>query len=746
MSGLSPSADAPVPMVAVGSIDLWKGLWTRRLLILAIAAAGSVGGIGVSIFATPSYRAEARVLIENLETSYDRTENETVVASRVLDETELGSQVQVLASGDIGRRALRELAFPAGSEYSGMAAAAGPVARALIALGLKADPGAESEEQRALAQYRRSLTVYPIPQSRVIAIRFSAADPRTAALVANKVAEVYVAATREVQNENMARSRVWLGDEIERLRAKLAAAETAVEQFRIEHGLLKGTENTLATQELSELSSQMTLAETAQAELEAKAKVIRDMLKERGTVDASAPVLDSALMQRLREQQIALSRAQSELSAVYLENHPKMIAASHDLAELEQAVRDEAMKLVLAAESQAQTASARVDALRKRFEALKAEAGEANRDEVRLRALEREAAASKTILETYMSRLTDANARGTLAAQPGVARVIEQAEVPTSPYFPKRGALIVISAAGGLFFGIGLAFMATVMGSNETPRRSAPVGAPAGGAPMAQPPSSEPSVVRQLRPSPRPAGGSDGAEDAAGSRRPAAPLCEVEACSTLAQARVQAATTFARPATGYSLAIRPIVGWTLELRQAQGVRRILVTGIGYERLEAAAVALALGRGLALKGMKTILIDSDSESRALDLGLGDRFRAAGEGSRPIPPDSVVKEVETGLHILKAALDPATLTATAMGKIVDTLERSYDLVVMHGAPPSPANAVAWDRFQVGVIVASGRFMREAGATIDMLRSAGLRAVKFVRTRDSHVQIGMNRAEGK
>jgi uncharacterized protein involved in exopolysaccharide biosynthesis len=718
----------------------------RRLLVLAVAGATVVAGIGVSVLATPSYRAEARVLIENLETSYDRSENETVIASRVLDETELGSQVQVLASGDIGRRALKELAFPAGSEFSGSAASVGTVARLLIAVGLKADPDAESEQQRALAKYRRSLTVYPVPQSRVIAIRFSAADPRTAAMVANKVAEVYVSATREVQNENMARSRVWLGDEIERLRAKLATAETAVEQFRIEHGLLKGTEDTLAAQELSELSSQMTLAETAQAELEAKAKVIRDMLKERGTVDASAPVLDSTLMQRLREQQIALSREQSELAAVYLGNHPKMIAARHDLAELEQAVRDEAMKLVLAAESQAQTAAARVDALRSRFEALKAEAGEANRDEVRLRALEREAAASKTILETYMSRLTDANARGTLAAQPGVARVIEQAEVPASPYFPKRGPLIVISAAGGLFLGIGLAFMATVMGSSESPRRPASTGTGDRIAPPTQPPSLETSVIRQLRPPPRTAGGPGDAADPAEGQRPAEPLCEVDACGTVAQARLQAATTFARPGTGYALAIRPMVGWILDLRQTQGARRVLVTGIGYERLEAAAVALALGRGLAFKGMKTILIDSDSESRALDLGLGDRPRPTGEGGGPIPADSVVKEVETGLHILKAALNPAALTATAMGKIVETLERSYDLVVMHGAPASPANAAAWDRFQIGVVVASGRFMREAGATIDMLRSAGLRAVKSVRTRDSHVQIGMNRAEGK
>ena len=738
MSGLDLLATPPSQLAV--PLALWAGFWKRRLLIGGLFGLSLVAGLAVTFLSAPSYRAEARVLIENLETTYDRSENETVIASRVLDESELGSQVQVISSGDIGKRVLQELDFSADSELSGKRASSGPFGKILIALGLKSDASGQSEQQRALAAYRKALTVYPVPQSRVVAIRFTATDASTAADVANRVALVYVSATREVQNENMGRARAWLADEIERLRSKLAGAETAVEQFRIEHGLLKGTGTTLAAQELSELSSQITLAETAQAELETKARAIREMMRDRGTVDASAPVLDSALMQRLREQQIALSREYGELSAVYLANHPKIIAITHDLKELERAVHDEAMKVVLSSESQAQTAAARVTALRTRFESLKAEAGQANRDEVKLRALEREAAASKTILETYMSRLTDANARGTLAAQPAVARIIEEAEVPASPYFPKGGPIIILSGAGGLLLGLGLAFMAMVMSPAENMRP--PELQDASG--PATPPNGA-TAVRTMRPRSVGQDANGTADQAPSAPRTLEPLCEIDPCETAAQAQIHAAATFARPGTGYSLAVRPMVGWILGLRQFQAARRILVTGIGYERLEAAAVSLALGRALALKGMKTILVDTDSGSRALDLALGDRFRRSGGVGGQIPPDSIMKESESGLFIFKAPLDPAAFPALAMGKILETLERSYDLVVTHGSPASPANAASWNSFQLGLVIASGRYAREAATAVDMLQSGGLSEVRFVRTRDSRIQIGMKRAEG-
>ena len=58
-----------------------------------------------------------------------------------------------------------------------------------------------------------------------------------------------------------------------------------------------------------------------------RAEEIKNMLATKGSVDASSEVLSSAVIQNLREKQATANQKVSELSAVYLPNHPKMIAA-----------------------------------------------------------------------------------------------------------------------------------------------------------------------------------------------------------------------------------------------------------------------------------------------------------------------------------------------------------------------------------------------------------------------------------
>ena len=146
MSGSDPLTAPPSQLEAPHAV--WTGLWKRRLWIGGLCGLSLAAGLAVTFLSTPSYRAEARVLIENLETTYDRSENETVIASRVLDESELGSQVQVISSGDIGKRVLEELDFPAASELSGKVASSGLFGKVLIALGLKSDAKGQSEQPR----------------------------------------------------------------------------------------------------------------------------------------------------------------------------------------------------------------------------------------------------------------------------------------------------------------------------------------------------------------------------------------------------------------------------------------------------------------------------------------------------------------------------------------------------------------------------------------------------------------------
>ncbi len=223
--------------------------------------------------------------------------------------------------------------------------------------------------------------------------------------------------------------------------------------------MLKGTSATLGTQQISELNSQIAIADAAKADTQAKAKDVKRLLADKGELDASTDVLASPVFQSLREQQVIAQRNISELSATYLPNHPKMMAAQKQLSTVDQQIRIEANRVVESLQSQARVADQRSAALRAQLDALKSTETAANFSDVKLQALERDATANRALLQTMLDRYAEANAKQDVGLQPGLARLIQKATVPSVPYFPKIGPIVVLSLLAGLALGIGLAFV-----------------------------------------------------------------------------------------------------------------------------------------------------------------------------------------------------------------------------------------------------------------------------------------------
>ncbi|MGE0241479.1 MAG: GumC family protein, partial [Parvibaculaceae bacterium] len=461
---MSNPQQAGSDVASVDMMELLRGIWRRKLFVLLVTLL--LGGVA-SFFVlreTPTYSVEAQVLIDNLETPFSRAApGEGSDARAAFDERDILSQVSVLSSRDLGDRVLKELQLVGKGEFNPLRNGLGKISSILVAVGFRDNPMKKSLEERAFDRYRNALNVFQVTNSKVVTIRYFAQDPKIAADVANKLAEIYVMSTREAQSEPTGRARDWLAEQIEILRGKVAESEAAAEEFRARAGLLKGTTATLGTQELSELNTQITLAEAARTEAQAKAKTIRSMLDDSGSVEVASDVLNSPFIQRLREQQIALQRNMAELSVTYLPSHPKMVAVRNELAKVDQQLRTEAMKIVAGLEDQARVAATREASLRASLNAAKAKASTTNLDEVKLRALERDAAANRSLLESFLTRYVDASTRQEITAQPGFARIIQRAVPPANPSYPKTGPTIILATLAGLTLGLGLAFLAEVL-------------------------------------------------------------------------------------------------------------------------------------------------------------------------------------------------------------------------------------------------------------------------------------------
>jgi exopolysaccharide transport family protein len=422
---------------------LWRRAWLLVLLAV-IAAVGTYVGLG---FVEPLYTADAGILIEERESPLTRPDQGA--DSVDLDESAIQSQVEVLRSREIADAVIDRLDLASRPEFD---PARNPsiLRSLLVMLGLGEHPAETTIRQRVMDAYFERLTVYPLQKSRVIGVEFSAPNPTLAADVANAVADAFVDLQQDAKRQSAVAATAWLEQEIERLRREVAAAEQAVADYRASHQLFDVDRSidgsNLSTQQLGELNAELARARAARAEAEARAELVQSLLDEGGAIDASEEVLSSQLIQRLRERQGALRAQVAELSTTLLPAHPRIRALEGQVANLEIQIRSEAEKVLASLQTAARVAAAREESLVASLNEAKVDVSRSNDQEIQLRALEREAAAQRELLESFLARYREAAARTDSNYLPADARIISRAVAPRDPSFPKKAMLSVAVA------------------------------------------------------------------------------------------------------------------------------------------------------------------------------------------------------------------------------------------------------------------------------------------------------------
>ncbi|GAA0275576.1 hypothetical protein LNAOJCKE_1062 [Methylorubrum aminovorans] len=426
------------------------GVLRRSWAWIAVPTLVAVLGAGVFVqVVTPRYTGEAKVLLESRDPAFARTAAERTDQAPPIDEQAVASQVQVAMSRDLAREAIRSLKLVGNPEFDPEAEGTSAIRRTLMMLGLVSAPMERPSEDRILDTYLDHLLVYPVGKSRILAVEFRSRDPELAARGANTVADLYLASLEAASVDTARYASTWLGNNIATLRARVAEAEAKVEAFRAKHGLIgtgsNATAQPLSTQQLSELSSQLSQARTIQADLTARAKLLKDMIKE-GRAFEIPDVANNELIRRTVESRMAM-RAQLALeSRTLLPAHPRIKELTAQVQDLENQIKAAAERVVRTLENDAKIAGARVESLRAAVEGQKDVVAKGNSSEVELRALEREAKSQREQLESYLARYREAAARDAENASPANARVVSRAVVPDLPSFPKKIPVIAFTA------------------------------------------------------------------------------------------------------------------------------------------------------------------------------------------------------------------------------------------------------------------------------------------------------------
>ncbi len=705
--------DGELDLRAVGRALMRKKWWVLGPA-LAVAA---LTFVGVNMI-TPKYKSEARILIEGRENVFLRPEAEkgAVERDRAVDQEAVTSQVQLALSRDVARQVIKQLKLGELPEFDSTLRGVSLIRYSLGFLGLAKDPLSMTPEERVLEAYYERLTAFPVDKSRVIAIEFQSADPELAARVANAVADNYLALQQTARLEQTRAAGRWLSGEIDVLRKRVAEAEAKVEDFRSKTNLFIGTNNTsLSNQTLGESNRDLAAARSQKAELESKARFIRDLLKRGGSLE-SADVINSELIRRLNEQRVTLRAQLAEQSSTLLDNHPRIKELKAQVNDLDKQIRDEAARLARSLETDARIAGARVESLTSGLDQLKQQTASTNGQDVELRALEREAKSQRDLLESYLAKYREATARDSLGAAPGDSRIISRAAVSNTPYFPKKMPIVLIAFFATLFVSAGFITTGELLGGNvyradEVAERE-----------FVEPVMAAPVAVAAVEPEPQPVAASAPKRrwmPSFGRRKTEPPEPMIEPVA------IAAPVPAAAPATVDDIA--------QALREAgEGGKRVAVMGAA-AGIGTTMTAIALARSLA-RDKRVVLIDLSLDRPKLAMistdprapGIADLVRGTASFGQIITRDraSRVQIVGAGRAGTDAA---AVITSERLAIAIDALSRTYDHVIIDAsvAPHALDDRIARIA-PCAVLVTSGLAAAKSDALREHMARAGFAEV--------------------
>ncbi|WP_024879844.1 MULTISPECIES: exopolysaccharide transport family protein [unclassified Methylosinus] len=709
--------------VSTGEIDLGQiagALSRRRRIVIGVTLAAFLGALAFVNIVKPRYTAEARVLLENQESYLTRADKERADPAAAPDAEAVQSQIQMLTSRDLARRVLKSLDLQGNSEFDPIANGLGLGTKIGVMLGLTRDPSKLAPEERMLDAYFDKLLVLSPTKTRVLQIEFSARDPDLAARAANAIASFYIDIQREAKRENARDAAQSLSPLVADLRERLARAEAKVEAFRSRSGLFAGTNNmTIATQQLGDLANQLSISRTAQADAEAKARLVRDMLRQ-NRVGEIPDVANNEMIRRIGEQRVSL-RAQLALeSRTLLPGHPRIKELQAQLADLEADWRRAAERTARTLENEAHIASARVENLARAMDEQKRVAGAAGADEVQLRELERAARVLKDQLEADSAKYQEALARDGPKASPADARVIQRAVAPPIPSFPKKVPITAFATIAAFVLSAGSIIAIELLSGRARVRGTAPLPAP----------RLEEREEEELETPPK-------ARIAAANRRepifvepedeeeeaPPPPMASLAAES---RTRLSPARTPKLESRSTTRAYRSsVVGKIDAARMATLSVKVLMVGCA-DAEHSFDSAVTLSRALARRGL-AIIVAADAQERgelydrlipdvdrARPLGLADLSSGAATFA-----EAIHRDADSRLHVMPGGRAAAEYDQDAE-PVLEALAQTYDFIVFATRDYDRAMFLA-PSFDIVLVSGSER---AAEAVIDELAQAGVR----------------------
>lgn len=432
----------------------------RRKWILITFLVAVVTTVTIATFLMkPLYKSTVTIKIEKENPNILAFKD--IVSLERIEDDYYQTQYKMLKSRNLAKRVIRTLSLNTNPEFVPDLQKKGSKADNTL---LKQDKPLEDDgiSSGLIDSFIGRTDVSPLQKTRLVNVSFTSHDPELSAKVANTIGESFIGLNIESKFEATYQARIWLEKQLEIMKAKVEQAEEKVNEYAAKMGIIflqkdtsgegKETDSeNIITKKLSELSTELTAATSERISKEALSSEIS-----LGDPESSSVVMNNTMIASLKKDYAALDSEYNEQLKTYKPDYPKMVRLKEHINQIKKKIEQEAKRVILSVKKDYGIAVKRENNLKSAFEAQKKEALDLNQRSIQYQILKREADTNKELYNGLLQRLKETGVSASLTASN--IQVLDRAEVPKTPFKPRKTMNIMLSIIVGLLGSIGLAF------------------------------------------------------------------------------------------------------------------------------------------------------------------------------------------------------------------------------------------------------------------------------------------------
>jgi polysaccharide biosynthesis transport protein len=629
--------------------------------------------------ATTLYTATSTVLVDPRRTTAIESNQSAMSMSNFgTDDATIESETLLIQSIAILQRVVEKLKLTDDPEFIPTPGMLDPIKRLFSSSSSVADANPEdAAKARSVEILQRRMKVTRQGTTFLVDINVSSGSPRKAAIIANAMAEGYFEEQVRAKGEATRIASSWLNGQIDGLKSRVVAAERAVEDFRSANNLTVSQGVTVNDQQITDLNNQLVAARVQTAEARAKFDQAQQLTKSGSDPGGFNAAISSDIVSKLRAQYADIAKNEADLSSKYGSRHPLVANVRAQRRDTQRLINEEIQRILQSTRHDYDVARSREVSLQQSFDQLQGVSSSSGQAQVRLRELQREAEANRTLYESYLARYKETTAQESLEMPD--SHVVTKAGIPIGPSWPKTGFVLGLALTLGLGVGCVLAFLADYLDRKvKTLEQAEQIsGMPA----LAAIPLISAGEL---------AGRAKRGRNELGRYDPkTTKLLPPPLQPPLMRYAIDA------PGTFFAEAIRAIRLALQRTMRTQPIKVVLVTS-ALDSEGKTTLAANLAQSIATLGIRTLLIDGDlrnpqltrelcprADTGLLDVALG----------RVAPERAILVDRSTGLSILPstAVMQADIITELMFSErivdVLDHLRHRYELIIIDSPPLVP-----------------------------------------------------------